>query len=618
MGVLGRFRFVGRVRRLFILFSALALATSGVLTATGTAAQAAGSGPCDIYASGGTPCVAAYSTVRALYSSYDGPLYQVKRVSDGTTANVGLLVEGGYANATEQDTFCAHTTCVITEIFDQSAEGNNLTIEGAGGADGADVGANAAALPVTAGGHKVYGIYIAGQTGYRDNSTHGVAVNGEPEGMYMVASGTHVNSGCCFDFGNAETNSDDNGNGHMDAVNLGTECYFTPCSGTGPWVEADMENGLFSGGNGANTANDGNGSNFVTAMLKNNGQTTYAIKGGDATTGGLSTWWEGALPDIGGYTPMHQEGGIVLGTGGDNSNGSVGSFFEGVMTSGYPSDATDNAVQANITAAGYSGASNGEAATAGTITAAGGQCVDVLGDDTGTDGAAVDLWGCQSGAVDQHWTHNSDDSLSTLGRCLDIDGDGTAPGTKVELWDCNGVGGQKWVQQANGSLLNPQSGLCLDDPSGNTANGTQLQIWTCNGESPQVFSVNGGGMIDGPGGQCVDVAGDDVGSDGTVVQLWGCQSYAVDQHWYHNSNGSLETLGRCLDIDGDGTAVGTKVELWDCNGVGGQVWQQQANGSLLNPQSGLCLDDPSDNTADGTQLQIYTCNGTAAQEFALS
>ena len=78
--------------------------------------------------------MAAYSTVRALYSAYNGPLYQVRRVSDGATANVGLLAAGGYANATEQDTFCAHTACVITELFDQSAEGNNLTIEGAGGA----------------------------------------------------------------------------------------------------------------------------------------------------------------------------------------------------------------------------------------------------------------------------------------------------------------------------------------------------------------------------------------------------------------------------------------------------------------------------------------------------
>jgi len=47
----------------------------------------------------------------------------------------------------------------------------------------------------------------------------------------------------------------------------------------------------------------------------------------------------------------------VLGTGGDNSNGSIGSFFEGVMTSGLPSDAADNAVQANVVSVGYGGPS---------------------------------------------------------------------------------------------------------------------------------------------------------------------------------------------------------------------------------------------------------------------
>ena len=42
-------------------------------------------GPCDIYAVAGDPCVAAHSTTRALYASYDGPLYQVLRQSDGKT-----------------------------------------------------------------------------------------------------------------------------------------------------------------------------------------------------------------------------------------------------------------------------------------------------------------------------------------------------------------------------------------------------------------------------------------------------------------------------------------------------------------------------------------------------
>ena len=54
-------------------------------------------------------------------------------------------------------------------------------------------------------------------------------------------------------------------------------------------------------------------------------------------------------PNVSGYNPMHKEGAIILGIGGDNSKGATGTFYEGVMTSGYPSDATENAVQANIT-----------------------------------------------------------------------------------------------------------------------------------------------------------------------------------------------------------------------------------------------------------------------------
>ena len=316
-------------------------------------AQAAGSLPCNIYAAAGTPCVAAHSTVRALFSAYNGRLYQVKRSSDSTTLNIGTLTAGGYANAAAQDTFCAGTSCTITVIYDQSGKGNNLTIEGPGGHGGQDHGANAAALPLTVGGHKVYGLYVSAGVGYRDNSTSGVARNGAPEGMYMVTSGTHVNNRCCFDYGNAETTGKDTGNGHMDAINFGTECWFSPCSGSGPWVQADLENGLFAGGNGSNTNNKGNSSAFVTALIKNNGQNTYAIKGGNAQSGGLTTWYNGAEPNRGGYSPMHQEGAIVLGTGGDNSNGSVGSFFEGVMTSGYPTDAADTAVQANIVSVGY-------------------------------------------------------------------------------------------------------------------------------------------------------------------------------------------------------------------------------------------------------------------------
>jgi hypothetical protein len=50
---------------------------------------------------------------------------------------------------------------------------------------------------------------------------------------------------------------------------------------------------------------------------------------------------------------MKKQGAIILGIGGDNSHSAIGTFYEGAMTSGYPSDATENSVQANIVAAGY-------------------------------------------------------------------------------------------------------------------------------------------------------------------------------------------------------------------------------------------------------------------------
>ena len=70
------------------LFSAALIMAQPAGAASGAAA-ARGKGPCDIYAAAGDPCVAAHSTTRALYASYDGPLYQVVRQSDGKSLESG-------------------------------------------------------------------------------------------------------------------------------------------------------------------------------------------------------------------------------------------------------------------------------------------------------------------------------------------------------------------------------------------------------------------------------------------------------------------------------------------------------------------------------------------------
>lgn len=339
------------------------------LAATGLFALAA-AGPCDLYSSGGTPCIAAHSTTRALYSAYSGSLYQVKRNSDSATTTIAPLSAGGVANAAAQDTFCANTTCLISVIYDQSGRGNHLTQAPPGGFRGPDVNgydnlASAIGAPVTLNGQKAYGVFVSPGTGYRNDIVSGSATGDAAEGMYAVLDGTHYNSGCCFDYGNAETSNTDTGDGHMEAIYFGTNTIWGTGSGSGPWVMADLENGLFSGASaGLNTADPTNTDRFLTAVVK--GETNqWAIRGGNAASGALSTYYNGVRPS--GYNPMKKEGALILGIGGDNSNSAQGTFYEGVVTSGYPSDATENSVQSNIVAAKYATTSltSGPALTVG-------------------------------------------------------------------------------------------------------------------------------------------------------------------------------------------------------------------------------------------------------------
>jgi hypothetical protein len=466
------------VRRSVLVIMLLAVLAS--MSVSQPQVFAAGTGPCDIYAAGGTACVAAHSTVRALFGAYNGNLYQVRRASDNTTTDIGVLAAGGFANSAAQDTFCAGTTCTITEIYDQSGKGNHLTIAPAGGNGSADVGANANALKLSVGGHLVYGVFVSAGVGYRNNATSGIATGNGAEGEYMVASGTHVNSGCCFDYGNAETNNLDNGNGHMEAIYLGKLCWFSPCSGSGPWVMADLENGLFAGGNGANSSNTSVPNNYVTAMVKGSAS-GYAIKGGNAQSGSLTTMYSGALPTTSGYNPMHKEGAIILGIGGDNSKVAVGSFFEGAMTSGFPSDATENSVQANIVAAGYATTTYYRVANANS-----GKVLDVQQTNTSA-GANVGQYAA-NGNPWQDWQFvDAGSGYFTIvsrnsGMCLDVTGRSTADGANIEQWNCNGGTNQQWQWRASGSffqLVAHHSGKCADVAGSSTADGANVEQRTC-------------------------------------------------------------------------------------------------------------------------------------------
>ena len=214
-----------------------------------------GTHPCDIYQSSGHPCVAAHSMVRALYADYSGPLYNVIRASDNATATVKVLAAGGYANSSGQDSFCAGSDCVVSQIFDQSPNSNHLPIFNytTPARKRLNKGVNATRDKHMVGGHPVYAAYFEPGDGYRTlpGPANGTAVGHQSESMYAVFSGRHYNDRCCFDYGNAESNAGDDGDGTMEAIYFGNDIGWNregsaqiAKNKTGPWIGADIENGM--------------------------------------------------------------------------------------------------------------------------------------------------------------------------------------------------------------------------------------------------------------------------------------------------------------------------------------------------------------------------------------
>ena len=208
--------------------------------------------------------------------------------------------------------------------------------------------ANGRAL--TVGGHKVYALYMIPHDGYRNNHTVGMPVDAEAQGIYEVVDGTRYDPTCCWDFGNGTTNNCDSSTGTTNALFFGTG-YWGKGAGNGPWFMADFQV-MWSGGSGVSSAiNVDNPTityDYAMGILKTNAA-NYAIRVGNARSGSLVTAYDGALP----FASFQMKGGIMLGMGSDRSDSSLGTFFEGAITAGRPSDATDAAIMANVQEAHY-------------------------------------------------------------------------------------------------------------------------------------------------------------------------------------------------------------------------------------------------------------------------
>ncbi|MET9674542.1 RICIN domain-containing protein [Streptomyces sp. NPDC006482] len=239
------------------------------------------------------------------------------------------------------------------------------------------------------------------------------------------------------------------------------------------------------------------------------------------------------------------------------------------------------------------------------------------------------------------------------GRCADLANGATAPGTPVQLWDCNASEGQDWAYDPVARTLVGKGGLCLDAAGGGSADGTRLIGWTCSGDDNQRWTLTPEGTLTGVGGTCVTAA-DGGTAGGTALQLGTCvpgspsQTWAVAlvnpasarcltaaagsgapvtledcdrgarQRWTPSGTSAPVTAGNgmCLDTAGGGSAHGTQVVVAPCGGGAGQDWTLTTGGALTGV-GGSCLDVTDGATAAGSRLRLWPCDGGSAQRWVL-
>ncbi|GAA3806560.1 GH92 family glycosyl hydrolase [Streptomyces coacervatus] len=127
--------------------------------------------------------------------------------------------------------------------------------------------------------------------------------------------------------------------------------------------------------------------------------------------------------------------------------------------------------------------------------------------------------------------------------------------------------------QPSGAITETATGKCVDDAASGTANGTAIQIYTCNGTGAQTWKVV--------------------------------------------PDGTLQVLDNCMDVTGGATTAGTAVQLHTCNGTRAQQWRADTSGEVVNPVSGLCLTDSSNGATNKTRLTIAACTGSVGQRWTL-
>lgn len=186
------------------------------------------------------------------------------------------------------------------------------------------------------------------------------------------------------------------------------------------------------------------------------------------------------------------------------------------------------------------------------------------------------------------------------------------PGQRPPAVNTGSTTETKTTTKTNQPVVPPRTGTTTtttqNPPAARTTSGT-------SGAKPPVAAAPAGSVRvqNYASNRCIDVkdAASGVGVDGTPLQVWSCGDNA-NQKWLF-TNGTVQSLGLCMDLAWASTNEGTPVQLVQCNGGWAQKFTLNAAHDLVNPTADKCV--TAEGTGDGARLVLRSCNGSSAQKW---
>ncbi|MGH3375770.1 MAG: ricin-type beta-trefoil lectin domain protein [Actinoallomurus sp.] len=139
-----------------------------------------------------------------------------------------------------------------------------------------------------------------------------------------------------------------------------------------------------------------------------------------------------------------------------------------------------------------------------------------------------------------------------------------------------------------------------------------------NGTSPggqaPVHTSSTRSIVSNASNRCISVSARKA-KDGSPLQIWDCGG-ASWQKWTVESDGTVRSMGMCMDVAWGSSDNGTAIQLARCHGGSAQHFDLNAAGDLVNLGSYKCVDVQDKDTSNGTRLQLWECGGTPNQKWS--